>query len=105
MWNDYSAFTSYHPTTSKHVTLADNTTAPVAGIGTIKILLDGYVCELRQVLHVPTLRMSLYSLCAHRWMIGCGFIGDNNKFHVYFPSFVATVDASVDSYIKYKPLG
>ncbi len=36
MWNDYSAFTSYHPTMSlTHVTLADNTTAPVAGIGTI----------------------------------------------------------------------
>ncbi len=105
MWNDYSAFTSYHPTTSKHVTLADNTTAPVAGIGAIKILLDGYVSGLHNVLHVPTLRMSLYSLRAHRRMIGCGFIGDNDKFHVYFPSFVATVDASMDSYIKYKPLG
>ena len=41
MWHDYSAFTSYHPTTSKHVTLADNTKAPVAGIGSIKILLNG----------------------------------------------------------------
>ena len=105
MWNDYSAFTSYHPTSSKHVTLADNTQAPVAGIGSIKILLDGKVCGLRNVLHVPSLRVSLYSLRAHRLLDGCGFVGDNSKFHVYFPTFVATVDDSVDSYMDCTSLG
>ncbi len=105
MWNDYSAFTSYRPTTGKHVTLANNTKAPVLGIGSIKILLDGKVCGIRNVLHVPSLRAPLYSLWAHRLMPGCGFIGDNSKFHVYFPSFVTSVDDTVDSYIAYEPLG
>ncbi len=43
MWHDYSAFTSYSPTSSKYVLLANNTKAPVAGVGSIKILLDGRV--------------------------------------------------------------
>ena len=105
MWHDYNAFTSYRPTSSQHVLLADNTKAPVAGIGSIKIILDGHVCGLRNVLHVPSLRVPLYSLRAHRRMKGCGFIGDNGRFQVYFPSFVTTVDDSSDSYIPYSPLG
>lgn len=105
MWPDYSTFTSYRPLTSKHVTLADNNTAPVAGIGSIKILLDGHVVGVRNVLHVPSLRVPLYSLRAHRTMDGCGFIGDNNHFHVYFPTFVVTVDDTIDSHITYSPLG
>ncbi len=105
MWHDYSAFTSYHPTSSKHVLLADNTKAPVAGIGSIKILLDGHVCGVRNVLHVPSLRVPLYSLCAHRRMNGCGFINDNGRFQVYFPRFVTTIDDSVDAFIPYSPLG
>ena len=43
MWPHYEAFTSYTPLSSKYVTLADNTHSPVAGIGSIKILLDGHV--------------------------------------------------------------
>jgi len=62
MWPHYSAFTSYKPLTSKHVTLADNTLVPVVGIGSIKILFDGHVIGVRNVLHVPSLRVPLYSL-------------------------------------------
>ena len=105
MWPDYSVFTSYKPLTSKHVTLADNNRAPVAGIGSVKILLDGHVIGIRNILHVPSLRVPLYSLRAHRAMTGCGFIGNNEVFHVYFPTFVTTVNDAVDSHIDYKPLG
>ena len=105
MWHDYLAFTSYHPTSSQHVLLADNTKAPVTGVGSIKILLDGRVCGFRNVLHIPSLRVPLYSLRAHRRMEGCGFLGDNGCFQVYFPGFVTTVEDSVDSYINYSPLG
>jgi hypothetical protein len=38
-------------------------------------------------------------------MLGCGFIGDNKRFHVYFPGFLTTVEDSTDSYIDYSPLG
>jgi hypothetical protein len=105
MWPDYSVFTSYHPLTSKHVTLADNNKATVAGIGSIKILLDGHVIGVRNVLHVPSLRIPLYSLHAHRAMTGCGFIGNNDVFHVYFPTFVTTVNDAINSHISYTPLG
>lgn len=105
MWPDYSAFTSYRPLSTKTVTLADDTHAPVLGIRSIKILLDGKVVGVRDVLHVPLLRIPLYSLRTHHSMQGCGFVGDNDKFHVYFPTFVTTVDDSIDSHIAYKPLG
>ena len=64
-------------------------------------MLDGHVVGVRNVLHVPSLRVPLYSLRAHRQMDGCGFIGDNDRFHVYFPSFVAMVDDAIDSHIHY----
>jgi len=105
MWPHYSAFTSYKPLTAKHVTLADNTLVPVVGIGSIKILFDGHVIGVRNVLHVPSLRVPLYSLRAHRAMLGCGFIGNNEHFHIYFPTFVATVNDTVDSHVDYSPLG
>jgi len=105
MWPDYSVFTSYKPLTNTFVTLANNTQAPALGIGSIKIMFDGHVVGVRNVLHVPALRIPLYSLRVHRSMKGCGFIGDNDTYHVYFPSFVATVDDSIDSYVKYAPLG
>ncbi|KAL7425595.1 LOW QUALITY PROTEIN: hypothetical protein ACHAXH_000396, partial [Discostella pseudostelligera] len=105
MWPDYSAFTSYRPLDNKHVTLADNNMAPVAGIGSIKVMLGGHVVGVRDVLHVPSLRVPLYSLRAHRKMDGCGFIGNNDRFHVYFPSFVAMVDDAIDSHIPYAALG
>lgn len=105
MWPEYSAFTSYRPLTNESVTLADDTQAPVAGIGSVKILFDGKVIDMRDVLHVPSLRLPLYSLRVHRKMKGCGFIGDNARFHVYFPGFVATVADDVDSYVAYSPLG
>ena len=105
MWPDYEAFTSYTPLHSKYVTLADDTHTPVAGIGSIKILLDGHTIGVRNVLHVPSLRLPLYSLRAHRRMPGCGFVADNERFHVYFPGFVTTVADEVDSYIPYTPLG
>jgi hypothetical protein len=65
MWPNYEAFTSYSPLSSKYVTLADNTHTPVMGIGSVKILLDGHVVGLRNVLHVPSLRVPLYSLRFH----------------------------------------
>jgi hypothetical protein len=105
MWPHYEAFTSYMPLYSKYVTLADNPHSPVAGIGSIKILLDGHVVGVRNVLHVPDLRIPLYSLRTHRRMKDCGFIGDNSRFHVYFPEFVTSVQDDVDSYIPYTPLG
>ena len=105
MWPDYSAFTSYRPLTGRYVTLADGNHAPVTGVGSIKISIDGSVVGVRNVLHVPSLQLPLYSLRAHRRMPGCGFIADNDRFHVYFPTFVASVNDSVDSYIAYLTLG
>lgn len=79
--------------------------SPAPAIGSIKILLDGHVVGVQNVLHVPSLRVPLYSLRAHRHMAHCGFIADNSHFHVYFPDFTTSVVDDVDSYIPYTPLG
>ena len=96
---------SYCPVHSKHVMLADNTLAPVRGIGSINILFDGQVLGLWGVLHVPSLCLPLYLLKTHRRMNGCGFIGDNARFHIYFPSFIAIITDDFNSYVPYMPLG
>ena len=65
MWPEYSVFTLYCPLQSKHVTLANIKLALVYGLGSIKILFDGKVVGLRNVLHILSLCLPLYSLKTH----------------------------------------
>ena len=97
----YDAFVSYHKAVSgEYVLLAGNQQAPILGRGTAVFYLNGQLVKIRNVLHVPSLRIPLYSLRAHRKIPGCGFIGDDN-FLVWFPNFVLEVDASVDSHLDF----
>ena len=105
MWPDHTAFTSYRPLHNNHITIAEDSTKPAMGISSIKISIGGQVVDIRNVLHVPGLCMPLYSLRAHRRMPGCGFLGDNSTFHVYFPTFITDVDDTIDLFIKCTTLG
>jgi hypothetical protein len=86
--------------------MGNNSYAPVLGRGTAIISLNGQRLLIRNVLHVPGLRVPLYSLRAHFCQFGCGFLESHETgMHVYFPGAVLTVDTSSDCHLSYKPLG
>ena len=106
MLPDRSAFISYKSVRSLRVRMGNNSYAPVLGRGTAIISLNGQRLLIRNVLHVPALRVPLYSLRAHLRQRGCGFVGSfDTGMHVYFPGVVLSVDMSTDCHLSYEPLG
>jgi hypothetical protein len=101
-----SSFVSYRVVHNLRVRMGNRTYARVAGRGTAIFSLNGKCVLVRNVLHVPSLSKPLYSLRAHLNQPGCGFIGTyDSGFHVYFPSFILSVDTSSDCHLSYKSLG
>jgi ubiquinone/menaquinone biosynthesis C-methylase UbiE len=105
LWPDYSAFVSYKKVSDKFVSLADQSSAPIHGIGDIAVSLGGKKALIRNAYHVPSLKAPLYSLGAHRRLPGCSFVGNNDTFEITFPNFSLSVHDDVDSYLEYRPLG
>ncbi len=98
---DRSAFISYKAVHNLCVRMGNNSYAPILGRGTAIILLNGQRLLIWNVLHVPTLRIPLYSLRAHIRHQGCGFVGSyNTGMHVYFPGVVLSVDTSTDCHLS-----
>jgi hypothetical protein len=103
---DCSAFISYKAARNLCVRMGNNSYAPVLGRGTDIILLNGQRLLIRNVLHVPALRVPLYNLRAHIRHRGCGFVGSyHTGMHVYFPGVVLSVDTSTNCHLFYEPLG
>ncbi len=106
MLPDRSAFISYKSVRSLRVRMGNNSYAPVLGRGTAIVSLNGKRLLIRDVLHVPALRIPLYSLWAHLHQRGDGFVGSFDMgMHVYFPGVVLSVDMSTDCHFSYEPLG
>ena len=106
MLPDRTAFISYKLVRNLRVRMGNNSYAPVLGRGTAIISLNGQRLLIRNVLHVPALRVPLYSLRAHLRQPNCGFIGSfDTGMHVYFPGLVLSVDMSTDCHLSYEPLG
>ena len=106
MLPDRSAFISYKSVHHLCVWMGNNSYAPVLGWGTAIVSLNGQRLLIRNVLHVPALRVPLYSLRAHLRQRGCGFIGSfETGMHVYFLGVVLSVDMSTDCHLSYEPLG
>ena len=78
---DRSAFISYKAIRNLRVRMGNNSFAPVLGRGTAIISLNGQRILIRHVLHVPALRVPLYSLRAHLRQRGCGFCGQPRHGH------------------------
>ena len=60
---------------------------------------------IRDVYHVPALRLLLFSNCVHRRVLGCGYHSDNESVLVFSPSFSLEVDDEVDDYVTCRSLG
>ncbi len=103
---DRSAFISYKAVCNLCVQMGNNSYAPVLGQGTAIISFNGQRLLIRNVLHIPVLRVPLYSLRAHIRHWGCGFVGSyDTGMHVYFPGVVLSVDTSTNCHLSYKPVG
>jgi hypothetical protein len=86
--------------------MGNNFFAPILGIGSAVIALNGKRILIRDCLHVPALRNPLYSLRAHQRQLGCGFIGMHNLgMYIFFPSFIVEVNTSTNCQITYEPIG
>ena len=104
MLPDISAFISYKFVRNLRVRMGNNSYAPVLSCGTTIISLNGQRLLIRNILHVPALRVPLYY--AHLRQPGCGFVGSHDtEMHVYFPGVVLSVDMSTHCHLPYVPLG
>ena len=99
LWPTYGAFINYHRVFNQHVTLADNSEVRIAGRGTIAIEMGGKKIVIRDVYHVPDLRLPLFSLRVHRRVPGCGYHSDNDGVCCFFPTFQLEVDDKVNTYV------
>ena len=94
-----AAFICYHSTPRGFVILADKTHISSVGIGTMRIHLGPAAVELINVLHVPSLCASLFSVRHHRKCSGCAFIADNSGTFLTFSTFILPVGDSSDCII------
>jgi hypothetical protein len=86
--------------------MGNNPFIPVLNCGSAIVSLNGQWVLIQNALHVPSLVVPLYSLCAHLNQRGCRFYGAYNVgMLVCFPTFVLTVDMSLDCHLSYVPLG
>jgi hypothetical protein len=100
------AFITYKSVHGLQARMGNNSFAPVLGCGMAIISLNGQQLLIRHVLHVPDLRVPLYSLRAHLHQSGCNFVGSyKTGLHIYFPGMFLTVDTSSDCHLAYEPLG
>ena len=81
LWPSYDAFIS------QYVMLPNNTSISILGTGVIAVELGGNRLVIRNIYHVPALRLPLFSLCCHCHIQGCGFHGNKDNFGVFFPTF------------------
>lgn len=74
-------FTSLAKVKDWYVTLGDGMTKlPVMGKGTIKIYIELHVVELQNVLFVPTLEDTLFSITEHIQILNCSLTTEKNKY-------------------------
>ena len=82
---------------AQHVILANGTTKlPIAGIGTIRILVSNKVLVLAHVLHVPCLSCSLFSLKEHMRHIGCAQYGETYTLDLFVLTFSLRASVKAD---------
>ena len=91
MCNNPSAFSTYTKWPEDHivknVTLADNSLAPIEGIGSIKCKIDNHDYTLKGVLYVPNLSSSLFSVKQHCENPGQLVHFDSKMVTIAFPTF------------------
>ena len=92
MSNCRYSFDSFHPWPAsakvQHVLLADGTSkAPIQGIGSILFSINDFAVRLHNVLYVPTLSTSLFSIKEHAQYQQCSVRIQDNRYFLTFPTY------------------
>ena len=88
MSGQLTLFTNLTKVTDSYVTLGDGTTKlQVSGKGTIKINIETFVIELHNVLLVPDLEDTLFSITEHIQSPNYSLTADKNKYTLFYPTF------------------
>ena len=98
MSGQLTLFTNLTEVTDSYVTLGDGTTKlQVSGQGTIKINIETFVIELHNVLLVPDLEDTLFSITEHIQSPNCSLRAEKNKYTLFYPTFniIARLDNEV----------
>ena len=85
LWPFYQAFINYCRVHNQHITLANNSKVSITGKCTIAVEMGGKKVVIRDVWHVPDLRLPLFSLRVHRRVPGCGYHSDNDDMCCFPP--------------------
>ena len=85
LWPFYQAFINYCRVHNQHITLANNSKVSITGKCTIAVEMGGKMVVIRDVYHVPHLRLPLFSLRVHRRVPGCGYYSDNDGVCCFSP--------------------
>ena len=93
MFPDYSTFNTHHHLTYCYATLGDTTKLPIEVIGTTVYTLNCRTIITCNALHIPALRVPLYSLLKHRQQPGCGvYSWYKDGSYLFFPDFILQVE-------------
>ena len=98
MSGQLTLFTNLTKVTDSYITLGDGTTKiHVSGKGTIKINIETFVIELHNVLLVPDLEDTLFSITEHIQSPNCSLRVEKNKYTLFYPTFniIARLDNEV----------
>ena len=103
MFNDLSYFTDifeWKPTSKnqKYVHLADDTKLKIEGIGHIDMTIEGKRIRIPDVLYIPALHSSLFSVRQHIAYQGCAVLAFNNSVTITFGDFIhrANVEETIN---------
>jgi len=109
MCNTLAVFSQFQerllPGQERGVVLADGvTTAPIKGSGSIEFKIKDNMFRLNNVLYVPALSSSLFSIKQHCQYKGCYFHSENNIATLAFPSFTTTFPIKDELYLHTTPI-
>ena len=97
-------FTTLTKVKDCYATLDDGTTKlPIIGKDTIRIYIESQVVGLHNVVFVPELEDTLFSITEHIKSLNCSFKAEKNKYTLYYSKF--SINAKLDNadHVNIKP--
>ena len=101
-WPYRGAFVEFTPLSGCYITIADQSSLPVTGRGTVQFRLAGRTIRLAGVLCIPTLIGPLFSIRRFRKIPGCGFFATNTQLCLAFPTFTVDIDDTNEVSLPYE---
>ena len=90
---------------NQYATLPNDCRIPIANKAVIAINIGGKSMVIRDVYHVSSIRLPLYSLRVHRCIQGCGYHSGNYGALIFFLKFGLGVNKEAGIYVTCRFLG